>query len=272
MPRYRRQIAPGSVQHVISRFVDREFRFEVDGAREEYLRRGARALGRTDWRALAFALMSSHVHWALRAGSRPSAAFVKPLHTGFAGWLNATQRRLGPVFAERHRSVTCEGETAAALIAYIHNNPVRAGVATDPADSDWTSHRAYLGLAEPPAWLDVELGLHLCGFAATRSGRQAFHAFVLSRVGQPRCLELSGGDLQHRRTDARARTSSPVEIAAPTVLQRQESFEVHTPIVTPEGCLPPFSSPPRQRPAPPYRSCARAAAPAKSSRHAGSPC
>jgi REP element-mobilizing transposase RayT len=237
MPRYRRQIAPGSLQHVISRFINREFRFEADGARDEYLRRTARALGRTDWCALAFALMGSHVHWALRAGSRPSAAFVKPLHTGFAGWLNATQRRIGPVFADRHRSITCEGDTAAALVAYIHNNPVRAGVVSDPADSAWTSHRAYLGLATPPAWLDVELGLHLCGFAATPSGRQAFHSFVLSRVGQPRSPELSGGNLAQRRKDARARTASPVEIAAPSVLQRHESVEVHTPLVAPEGCL-----------------------------------
>jgi len=236
MPRYRRQIAPGSVQHVISRFVDREFRFDVDGARDEYLRRVRRTLPRTDWRVLAFALMSSHVHWALYAGWRPSSAFIKPLHTGFAGWLNATQGRLGPVFADRHRSVTCEGETAAALIAYIHNNPVRAAVAADPTDSAWTSHCAYLGLAEAPPWLDVDLGLHLCGFAATRSGRDAFRAFVRSRASHPRSIELSGGDLAQRRSNIRTTTASPVEIAAPSVRQRHESLELLTPIVVPDGC------------------------------------
>jgi hypothetical protein len=236
MPRYRRQIAAGSVQHVISRFVDREFRVDAPGARDEYLRRAGRALVRTDWRALAFALMSSHIHWALYAGSRPSSAFVKPLHAGFASWLNAEQRRLGPVFADRHRSVTCQGETAAALIAYIHNNPVRAGAVSDAADSDWTSHRAYLGLAPAPAWLDIELGLHLCGFAPADAGRRAFRTLVSAHSVRPRSLELSGGDLQQRRAQARTQTSSPVELAAPVISQRHDSLELHTSIVVPPGC------------------------------------
>src|SRR5262245_109176 len=115
MPRYRREIAAGSVQHIISRFVDREFRFDARLARESYLQRASRVLQRTDWRAFAFALMSSHVHWAMRAGTQASAAFIKPLHAGFAHWINRNERRLGPVFADRHRSLTFEGETAALL-------------------------------------------------------------------------------------------------------------------------------------------------------------
>lgn len=217
MPRYRRQIAEGSVQHVISRFVNREFRFEVAHARTEYLRRAALALARTDWRALGFTLMSSHVHWAMLAGRRPSSALIKPLHAGFAGWLNDRQKRLGPVFADRHRTLTFEAETAAALLAYIHNNPVRAGVVADPADSLWTSHRAYLGLVPPPPWLDVKRGLSLCGFSATPSGRLGFHEMVVARANEARRTELSGGDMHVRRRVARAAMQAPVEIAAPVV-------------------------------------------------------
>jgi hypothetical protein len=238
VPRYRRQIAPGSVQHIVSRFVDREFRFSVPGARDEYLRRAGRVLGRSDWRALAFGTMSSHVHWALRAGSQPSSAWVKPLHAGFAQWLNTTEHRLGPVFADRHRSLTFEGETVAVLVAYIHNNPVRAGVVSDPTASPWTSHRAYLGLEQPPSWLDVELGLWLCGFSATAAGRQAFHRFVLARASESRSIELSGGDLQQRRTQARATLASPVELASPVVGQRDGALEVRVPHVSPDGCSP----------------------------------
>lgn len=98
------------------------------------------ATTRTDWAPLAFALMSSHPQWALEAGEQPSSAFVKPLNSGFAGYLKRTLHRLGPVFADRHRTISCTGDTAAALIAYIHNNPVRAGVVEDPRHSYWTSH------------------------------------------------------------------------------------------------------------------------------------
>jgi REP element-mobilizing transposase RayT len=69
MPRYRRRIAPGSVQHLVSRFVNHEFRFDSRGARENYITRVGQLVSRVDWRPLAFALMSSHVHWAMRAAA-----------------------------------------------------------------------------------------------------------------------------------------------------------------------------------------------------------
>jgi hypothetical protein len=238
VPRYRRQIAPGSVQHIISRFIDHEFRFDVPDARHEYLRRAPGLLERTQWRAFAFALMSSHVHWAVAASSEPSSAWVKPLHAGFAQWLNASQRRLGPVFADRHRSLSFEGQSFAVLIAYIHNNPVRAGVVSDPAQSDWTSHRAYIGLEPAPSWLDVEHGLWLCGLSTSAADRREFHRFVVARSCDPRCVALSGGDLQQRRTRARAALAAPVELASPVVTRGPDSLEFKTPAVIRPGCHP----------------------------------
>jgi len=76
------------------------------------------------------------------------------------------------VFAERHRTIEIVGDAAAALLAYVHNNPVRAGGVADPSVSVWTSHRAYVTLEAAPPWLDVERGLRLAGFSATRAGRQ----------------------------------------------------------------------------------------------------
>ena len=236
MPRYARRVAPRSIQHVIARFVNREFLFDPEGARDEYLRRAAAVVARTDWRPLAFALMSSHVHWVLEAGEQPSWSFVKPLHSGFAGWLNRTHRRLGPVFAERHRTITFAGETAAPLLAYVHNNPVRAGLVRDPSASVWTSHRAYAGLEPAPAWLDVERGLALASFSATRAGRRAFHRFVLARGGEERCAMMSGCGMRQQRARARAESQAPVEIGTPTVTVRGGRRTMVVPTVVPAGC------------------------------------
>src|SRR5688500_390704 len=179
MPRYARLEAPGVVHHLVSRFINEEYRFAGATERRNYLDRVPRALVRSDWSPRSYCVMSSHVHWGARAGHLPSASFIKPLHVGTAAWLNKIQGRLGPVFADRHRSIICDPQHAARLVAYIHNNPVRAGVVSDPADSDWSSHRAYLGLVEAPPWLDVEAGLLACGFEPTVSGRLAFHEFVV---------------------------------------------------------------------------------------------
>lgn len=238
MPRYSRRSTPGSVQHVISRFLNRDFLLDRAGARDAYLGQAQAAFAKTDWSALAYALMSSHVHWAVQAGDLPSSSFVKPMHVGFASRLNRMQARLGPVFAGRHRTVECVAKTAATLIAYIHNNPVRAAVVADPADSRWTSHRMYLGLDPAPPWLQVERGLELCGFSATPAGRRAFHAFVVTRVDEARCEVLSGRGVQRARSVARAQHRNPVEVGSPLATEAERVRRLQVPVVTPSECAP----------------------------------
>lgn len=182
--------------------------------RQAYLARVAAAARHTDWMLLAYALMSNHIHWAAVAGTAPLERFVKPLHGGFALWLNRTHGTLGPVFAHRPKSIAMPPDDGARLLAYIHNNPVRAHVVSDPMASPWTSHRAYLGLAQAPPWLAVEHGLQLCGFDATPPGRQAFHRFVCAQAGALRDPVLSGDGLARTRAQVRSHVGAPVELSS----------------------------------------------------------
>jgi REP element-mobilizing transposase RayT len=213
MPRYPRLDASFAVHHIVSRFVNREFRLQTEADRAEYLRRAGLALARCDWRILGYALMSSHVHLVCRAGSQPSAALVKSLHTGFALWLNRSRARLGPVFAERHTTVVLDDDRTGPLLAYVHNNPVRAGIVAAAAYSTWTSHRAYLGLEDGPDWLDIEQGLRLSGCAHTAAGRARFNAMVEERAGEPRDAWLAG-IVDDARVSIRAALPG-VELASP---------------------------------------------------------
>jgi hypothetical protein len=166
--RIARYITPTAVHHVISRFVDRGWELRDDTEREHYLHRFGRALGASDWRCLAYALMSNHVHLVMVAGADPVGSWLKRTRAPFANWLNARHGRLGPVFAERPAIYAIEPASEARLIAYVHNNPVRAKVVVRAADSTWTSHRAYVGDAARPSWLDTADGLRRCG--TKRSG------------------------------------------------------------------------------------------------------
>ncbi len=226
MPRYARLEAPGAVHHLISRFVNEEYRLTGKAERDDYLARMPAALTRSDWSPLSYALMSTHVHWGMVAGDQPSASFVKPLHAGFAFSLNRLQERLGPVFADRHRSIVVDAELVAGLIAYIHNNPVRAGVVESPAESEWTSHRAYVGLERAPAWLDVERGLSLCGFDASPSGRLAFHDFVVRRGAEPRSTQFSATRVADVRARVRAALGSSVETSWPALTREHSAAEL----------------------------------------------
>lgn len=154
------------IYHQISRFVGGEWFMESEVERRTYLWLLGRAIAKTDWLCFAFALMSSHIHLALIAGSGRLKDWLAPMHTDFALWINERRGgRIGGVFVKGPEEVEFAASGTQRLISYIHNNPVRAGVVSNPRQSDWTSHRAYLGLGRRPSWLAVERGLELSGFA-----------------------------------------------------------------------------------------------------------
>jgi hypothetical protein len=171
--RIARVTPPGLVHHVISRFIDDRWFVRTDADRERYLHLLGRALEKSDWSCLAYAIMSSHLHLALIAGERPAESWSRRVNPAFARWLNQTFDRGGCVIASRASMWISRPGRTAELIAYIHNNPVRAGVVARAVDSTWTSHRAYVGSAPCPAWLDTEAGLERAGLA-----RESFDAWV----------------------------------------------------------------------------------------------
>ena len=154
----------GRVYHVISRFVAKEFFIDSALERRTYLSLLGAAIVETDWRCFSFAVMSNHIHLGLLAGSLRLAAWLRPMHTNFAQWMNIRRDRIGAVFVRGPNVIEVQPGGAQRLINYIHNNPVRAGLVACPAESDWTSHRAYVERAHRPAWLDVDCGVQLAGF------------------------------------------------------------------------------------------------------------
>ena len=136
------------------------------------------------------------MHLVVRAGKDDLARLLKPINAGFAVWLNRKSKRHGPVFSNRYKSILVdEEEYLFQLIRYVHNNPVRAGVVKSAADSDWSSHREYIGLKVAPGWLNI--GYVLSMFAKqTKTARKLFHEFVESGAGEGRRPDLCGERLE----------------------------------------------------------------------------
>src|SRR5882762_8704116 len=98
MPRRPRQNSPGRVYHLISRFVDRDWFIATESERRVYLELLGRALQTSDWRCLAFAIMSNHIHLAMVAGLQALDRWIRRVHSPFAEWLNQRYDRIGSVF------------------------------------------------------------------------------------------------------------------------------------------------------------------------------
>jgi putative transposase len=213
MPREARSIRPGGVYHLISRFVDREWFIETSDEREYYLSLLGRALRRCDWRLLAYAIMSNHIHLAAIAGQMPLDQWLRRVHSPFADTLNRSHNRIGPVFARGPKDGEIAAHDVGHLIAYIHNNPVRAEVCATPRDTDWTSHRAFIGAASVPDWLHVTDALSL-----SQIERRDFHTWVTDPARREREAEFTEEHYERKREEAEALA---LQAAAATVDSRQ---------------------------------------------------
>jgi REP element-mobilizing transposase RayT len=91
---------------------------------------------------LAWCVMGNHYHLALRTGSVALWRSIRLMQWRFARQHNRRCRQLGPVWQGRYQVRMVSGDRyLLQLIAYIHLNPVSAGLAGDPAAYRWSGHR-----------------------------------------------------------------------------------------------------------------------------------
>jgi len=216
MPRQPRLDAPGVLQHVMARGIERRKIFWDDKDRSSFLERLAVILEETQTQCYAWVLIPNHFHLFLRTGPTPLSTVMRRLMTGYAVTFNIRHRRSGHLFQNRYKSVICEeGPYLLELIRYIHLNPLRAKLVEDLKALDkytWTGHSAILGrrknLLIPRLEKEVssaEDGLTLAEktiedvlryFGETRKvAKRRYRQFVEKGIKQGRREELQGGGL-----------------------------------------------------------------------------
>jgi len=154
MPRQPRLDAPGLLQHVMARGIERRKLFRDDKDRKSFLERFAIILEETQTQCYAWALIPNHFHILLRTGPTPLSKVMRRLMTGYAVTFNKRHKRSGHLFQNRYKSVICEEDPyLLELIRYIHLNPLRAKLVQDLNELDrypWTGHSAILGRRKNP--------------------------------------------------------------------------------------------------------------------------
>jgi putative transposase len=132
MPRQARLDAPGVLQHIMARGIERREIFKDDTDRKSFLGRFATILEETQSQCYAWALIPNHFHLLLRTGPTSLRQVMRRLMTGYAVTFNLRHRRAGHLFQNRYKSVVCEEDPyLLELIRYIHLNPLRAGLVSD---------------------------------------------------------------------------------------------------------------------------------------------
>ncbi len=139
--------------------------------------------------------MCNHAHLLLRTGSVAVSSIMRRLLTGCAVRFNRRHRRHGHLFQNRYRSILCEADRyLRQLVAYIHLNPVRAGIVGDVTSLKaypFTGHSALMGRALRP-WQDTPYVLALFGKSVSEA-RRNLQRHVARWAAKGRRPELTGG-------------------------------------------------------------------------------
>ena len=213
MPRQARLDAPGVLQHVMARGIERRKIFCDDKDRISFLERFAVVLEETQTQCYAWALIPNHFHILLRTGTTPLSTVMRRLMTGYAVTFNIRHRRSGHLFQNRYKSVVCEEETyLLELTRYIHLNPLRAKLVEDLKSLDkypWTGHSVLIGKQKNPLVPEIPPAIEEDNYLAEKTvedvlrhfgkslkeARRRYRQFVEKGIKQGRRLEFQGGGL-----------------------------------------------------------------------------
>ena len=145
MARLARIVVPGQPHLVTQRGHGGQRAFFSDGDYQLYTQLLAENCKAANVDVLAYVLMPRHVHLVLlphdKDGLRKALSTV---HRRYATLVHQRRKRTGAFWQGRFSAVAMDDDHAAAAIAYVSVNPVRAKLVKRAADWRWSSTKALL--------------------------------------------------------------------------------------------------------------------------------
>ncbi len=194
-----------AVYHVTARGNERKAIYRDDADRQRFLETVEQAVERFGVVIHAYCLMPNHYHLLVQTPRANLSAALGWLQTTYSVRFNRRHRRSGHLFQGRFKAHLVEEDAyARELLKYIHLNPVRPKDKRKPIPKEfrreltsyqWSSHRAYAGLAKesPPAWLCLDW---LSYFGRTRRVAQSEYRRQIGQMfGQ--VIRSPWADLRH---------------------------------------------------------------------------
>jgi REP element-mobilizing transposase RayT len=178
MPRKARLFISGATYHVYCGVARGEFVFEDASNTEVFIDTLRDVRDRDGLSVLAWCLMTNHYHVVMKTGSVPLWRSMARLQGKTAREHNRKRQVLGRLWQSRYRArVVDSNDYFRQVVAYVHLNPVAAGLVTDPADYHLSGHREAVGL-RGAFILDVENLLGVFGTANPAEMRAEYLRWV----------------------------------------------------------------------------------------------
>jgi len=146
MPRRARKDIAGKFFHIIVQGIGKEKVFPNDYTKGYYLAGLQKYKELHPVKILGFCVMDNHAHILLGANNTQElSAYFKRVNADYAMYFNRINKRVGYVFRGRFKSEVVESiKYMTNCLAYIHNNPTKAGLANIAEDYNWSSYSNYI--------------------------------------------------------------------------------------------------------------------------------
>lgn len=175
MPRIARIIAAQQPHHITQRGNNRTDVFFDDKDRGFYIETLGNYCRRYQVEVWAYCLMTNHVHiLAVPAELSSLSRCIGGINLVYTQHVNRKYRRSGRLWQNRFYSTVIETESYLWTVArYIEQNPVKAGLVSNPEDYKWSSCMSNIsgkgnGLVSGDWWLDEK-------------DRESYRAFLLQQ-------------------------------------------------------------------------------------------
>lgn len=160
MPRGERVKSKTGYYHVIMRGINKNDLFLDEEDKQYFLDILVAKKQMREYALHAYCIMDNHVHLVIEEGTENIGIIMKRINVTYAMYLNRKYERIGPVFQDRFKSEEIEDEEyLLSVIRYIHQNPIKAGMAGRLQEYKWSSYLEYVGKDKKRAITDTKFVL-----------------------------------------------------------------------------------------------------------------
>jgi len=132
--------------HIIQRGNERKPIFLSDEDRIRFLETLERMKQKYNFIVEAYCLMDNHIHLLINDNGNDISKIIKSINVSYVSYFNKTYKRVGHLFQDRFKSeIVSDNRYHLVVSAYIHNNPVQAGMVKLPEEYQWSSFNAIIG-------------------------------------------------------------------------------------------------------------------------------
>ena len=144
MGRYTREEIDGGYYHLIARGNNREYIFNRDIDKGYFLKLLNESRQNMRFKLMGYVLMDNHYHLLVQTGDVKLQKIMHQINNKYSKYFNAIYERCGHVFQGRYKASVIRNELyLLKVLAYIHQNPVKAGMVKKVEDYKWSSDKFY---------------------------------------------------------------------------------------------------------------------------------